>query len=81
MGQLEHERWAMRGFLQPAIKNEPTESQRAFGELSRHRRAHLAEAAQTTLLKASQWARGEAIAPAPADSLEKQVTALLAKKK
>jgi hypothetical protein len=71
----------MRGFLQPALKNVPSDSQIAFGKLSRHRRAQLAETAQTTLLKASQWARGDAVAPAVADSLEKQVTAHLSKKK
>jgi hypothetical protein len=71
----------MRGFLQPALKNVPTETQTAFGKLSRHRRAHLAESAQTTLVKASQWARGDAVAPALAESLEKQVIAHLKKKK
>ncbi len=71
----------MRGFLQPALKKTPSESQTAFAGLSRHRRAHLAEAAQTTLLKASQWSRGDATTPAIAEALEKQVTAHLAKKK
>lgn len=71
----------MRGFIQPALKNTPSETQIAFGSLSRHRRAHLAEAAHTTLVKASQWSRGEAVAPAVAESLEKLVTAHLAKKK
>ncbi|MBX3189860.1 MAG: hypothetical protein KF819_22735 [Labilithrix sp.] len=69
----------MRGFLQPSLRNNPTESQVAFAKLSRHRRAHLAEAAQTTLLKASQWARGEAVAPAVAESLEQQLKAHEAK--
>ena len=72
---------AMRGFLQPALKNTPSETQLAFAQLSRHRRAHLAEAAQTDLVKAAQWSRGDAVAPAVADALEKQTTALLAKKK
>ncbi|HVJ93333.1 MAG TPA: hypothetical protein VM580_26210 [Labilithrix sp.] len=71
----------MRGFLQPALKTVPTETQLAFAKLSRHRRTHLAEAAQTTLVKASQWSRGEAVAAAVADALEKQVSAHLAKKK
>jgi hypothetical protein len=71
----------MRGFLQPALKQVPSENQIAFAKLSRHRRVHLAEAAQTTLVKASQWSRGDAIAPAVAEALEKQVVALLAKKK
>lgn len=71
----------MRGFLQPALKNVPSDNQIAFAGLSRHRRAHLAEAAQTTLLKASQWSRGDAVAPAVAEALDKQTAALLAKKK
>jgi hypothetical protein len=71
----------MRGFLQPALKNVPSETQLAFAKLSRHRREHLAEAAQTDLVKASQWARGDAVAPGLADALEKQVTAHLTKKK
>ena len=76
-----YERRAMRGFLQPALKKVPTELQSAFAKLSRHRRAHLAESAQTTLVKASQWSRGDAVAPAVAEALEKNVTAHLAKKK
>jgi len=71
----------MRGFLQPALKQVPSDNQKAFATFSRHRRAHLAEAAQTNLVKASQWSRGDAVAPAIADALEKQVTAHLAKKK
>jgi hypothetical protein len=71
----------MRGYLQPALKKVPTETQAAFSKLSRHRRTHLAEAAQTTLVKASQWARGDAVAPAVAEALEKAVAAHLAKKK
>jgi hypothetical protein len=69
----------MRGFLQPSLRNNPSDSQTAFSKLSRHRRAHLAEAAQTDLLKASQWARGEAVAPAVADALEQQLKAYEAK--
>lgn len=71
----------MRGFLQPALKKVPTDTQKAFTTFSRHRRSHLAEAAQTNLVKASQWARGDAVAPAVAEALEKQVTTHLAKKK
>lgn len=76
-----YEAAAMRGFLQPALKKVPSETQLAFAKLSRHRRAHLAEAAQTTLVKASQWSRGDAVPAALAEALEKQVTAHLAKKK
>jgi hypothetical protein len=71
----------MRGFLQPALKNVPSETQAEFSKLSRHRRAHLAKAASTTLVKASQWARGAGVSTDIADALEKQVTAHLAKKK
>jgi hypothetical protein len=71
----------MRGFLQPALKKVPTDLQLAFAKLSRHRRVHLAEKAQTTLVKASQWAAGNAVAPAVAESLEKLVAAHVAKKK
>jgi len=71
----------MRGFLQPALKKVPSENQTAFAKLSRHRRVNLAEAAQTTLVKASQWSRGDDVAPAIAEALEKGTTALLAKKK
>jgi hypothetical protein len=74
-------RRTMRGFLQPALKKTPTENQLAFAKLSRHRRAHLAEAAQTTLVKASQWSRGDAVASAVAEAIEKQLAAHLAKKK
>ena len=71
----------MRGFLQPSLKHVPTEIQTAFAGLSRHRRTHLAENAQTTLLKASQWARGDAVPAQIADALEKATKAHLAKKK
>lgn len=71
----------MRGFLQPALKNVPTENQLAFSKLSRHRRARFAAVAETSLVKASQWARGGAVAPAVAESLDKQVAAHAAKKK
>jgi len=71
----------MRGFLQPALKHLPSEIQTAFSKLSRHRRAHLAKAASTTLVKASQWARGDGVSADVSDALEKQVKAHLAKKK
>jgi len=69
----------MRGFLQPSLRNNPTETQLQFSKLSRHRRAHLAEAAQTTLVKASQWARGDGVTPVVADALEAQLKTYLAK--
>lgn len=71
----------MRGFLQPALKNVPTEIQTEFAKLSRHRRAHLAKAAQTTLVKASQWARGDGVPAEVATALEKVAKEHLAKKK
>lgn len=72
-------RVVMRGFLQPSLRNNPTEVQQQFAELSRHRRSRLAEAAQTTLVKASQWSRGDAVAPAVAEALEQQLKAFAAK--
>jgi hypothetical protein len=69
----------MRGFLQPSLRNNPSDAQQQFSKLSRHRRAHLSEAAQTTLVKASQWARGEAVAPQVAEALGEQLKAYLAK--
>ncbi len=69
----------MRGFLQPSLRHNPSESQQQFQELSRHRREHLATAAQTNLVKASQWARGEAVTPQVADALEQQLKTYLAK--
>ena len=71
----------MRGFLQPALKNLPSDNQSAFSQMSRGRREGIAEAAQTSLVKASQWARGETVAPAIAEALDKGVAALVAKKK
>lgn len=69
----------MRGFLQPSLRHNPSDAQVAFTKLSRHRRAHLAEAAQTSLLKASQWARGEAVPAQVAEQLEKHLAAYEAK--
>lgn len=71
----------MRGHLQPALKNVPSDIQTEFSKLSRHRRAHLAKAAGTTLLKASQWARGAGVPTEIAGALEKAAKAHLAKKK
>jgi hypothetical protein len=69
----------MRGFLQPSLRNNPSDAQLEFSKLSRHRRAHLSEAAQTTLVKASQWARGEAVPPQVAEALGEQLKTYLAK--
>jgi hypothetical protein len=69
----------MRGFLQPSLRNEPSDVQLQFAKLSRHRRARLSEAANTTLLKASQWARGGGVTAQIADALSAQMTAFQAK--
>jgi hypothetical protein len=71
----------MRGFLQPSHRHDPNDTQNAFRTLSRNRRSKLAEAAQTDLLKASQWARGDAVATEVAKALETAVAGHLAKKK
>jgi len=71
----------MRGFLQPALRSNPSESQTSFAALSRGRRSKLATAAQTTLVKADQWARGERVTNDVAEALEAQLKALSAKKK
>lgn len=69
----------MRGFLQPSLRNNPTDSQQSFSKLSRHRRAKLAEAASTTLVKASQWARGEAVDTTVAGALEQHLKTFMTK--
>ncbi len=61
----------MRGHLQPAKKISPSETQSAFAGLRRGRRAKLAVAAQTTLVKADQWARGETVDAALGEALER----------
>jgi hypothetical protein len=69
----------MRGFLQPAVKPLPSESQQAFRTLSRARRNKVAKTAQTTLIKADQWARGDAITSDLADALERALKDIKAK--
>jgi hypothetical protein len=71
----------MRGFLSPAVRHQVTDTQRAFRGLSRHRRTKLARAAQTTLVKADQWGRGDAVAPEIAKALETGFKGLSNKKK
>lgn len=63
----------MRGYLQGALKVAPNETQAEFAALSRTRRTKLAAAAQTNLIKADQWGRGETIAPEIAAALQKGV--------
>jgi len=71
----------MRGFLQPAVKQTATETQTAFTKLARGRRSKLAKVAQTTLVKADQWAHGGKVTADVAEALDRQVKALGAKKK
>jgi hypothetical protein len=70
---------AMRGFHQPAIRQQPTDSQRLFRALSRHRRTKLARAAHTTLVKADQWSRGAQTPAEMSTSLEAALQALQTK--
>jgi hypothetical protein len=67
----------MRGFLTPSVRQTPSESQSAFAALTRGRRTKLAKAANTTLVKADQWARGDVV---PADVGEALENALKARK-
>jgi hypothetical protein len=71
----------MRGFLHPAVRIIPSEAQSSFRGLTRARRTKLARAANTTLLKADQWARGDAVGPDVGEALESAVAARKAKKK
>jgi hypothetical protein len=68
----------MRGYQHPAIRTLASEAQLAFGGLSRHRRTKLARAANTTLVMAHQWSRGEATPPEVASALDASVLALAA---
>lgn len=71
----------MRGFLQPSVHAATTESQIAFRALARGRRAKVARAAQTTLIKADQWSRGDGVPADLADALERAIKTVTAKKK
>lgn len=71
----------MRGYQSPAVKAQISESQKAFSKLSRGRRTKLATAAQTTLVKVDQWARGQAVAQEVAEAIERAYAAHTAKKK
>jgi len=71
----------MRGFLHSAVTHTPTESQTAFRALSRSRRTKLAKTANTTLVKADQWARGDASSAEVATALETAFGQHRAKKK
>jgi hypothetical protein len=60
----------MRGFLQPSKRTTLSESQSTFKALTRGRRSKIAKTAQTTLVKADQWARGRLIPSDVAEALE-----------
>ncbi len=69
----------MRGFLSPAVKVTANESQSAFAEMTRGKRSKLAKTAQTTLIKADQWARGEGVTADVAEALDEAIKAVRAK--
>ena len=69
----------MRGNQQPAVRPLPSAAQAAFSGLSRHRRNKLARAAQTTLVKADQWGRGDVVTGEVATALEGALKALQSK--
>lgn len=65
----------MRGFLSPAVKAQTSENQNTFRTLARSRRAKVAKAAQTSLLKVDQWARGEGVTTEIAEAIERAIAA------
>lgn len=66
----------MRGFLRPSLRPETTEAQKQFAGFSRSRRSKLAKAAQTSLLKADQWASGTAVGADVGQALERGIAGL-----
>lgn len=66
----------MRGYQAPSKRPITNDSQKRFAALSRGRRAKLAKAAGTTLLKADQWARGAHVAADVAKACETQLDKL-----
>ncbi len=71
----------MRGFLQPAVKRAANDSQKAFAKLPRGKRSKVAKLAQTTLVKADQWARGDLLGVELAEALDRAFVSLKTKKK
>lgn len=71
----------MRGFLRPSVKAEVTDSQKSYRGLSRARRSKIAQAAQTTLVKADQWGRGGAVPAELADALSRALASTTKAKK
>lgn len=70
----------MRGSRQAAVRPIASDAQKKARALSRHRRAQLAKAAHTTLVKVDQWSRGDAVGAELAGALEKALAAPKAKK-
>ena len=66
----------MRGFLRPSLRPEANEAQKQFAAFTRARRSKLAKAAQTNLLKADQWARGEVVPAELGSALERGIAGL-----
>ncbi|HWL84500.1 MAG TPA: hypothetical protein VNO21_01790 [Polyangiaceae bacterium] len=71
----------MRGFLQPSIRPVPTDSQKTFRTLARGRRGKIARTAQTTLVKADQWGRGDTVPADLAEALERALKTVSQPKK
>ena len=71
----------MRGFLSPAVQAHTSENQNALRTMSRARRSKLAKAAQTSLIKVDQWARGQALPQEISEAIERAYGSLKTKKK
>jgi len=71
----------MRGFLHPAVRPVASDAQSKFRGLQRGRRTKLARAANTTLVKADQWARGDVVGADVSEALESAFAASAKKKK
>jgi hypothetical protein len=70
----------MRGFLHPAVRPLASDAQSNFRGLQRGRRTKLARVANTTLVKADQWARGDAVTADVSEALEAALNASKKKK-
>jgi hypothetical protein len=70
----------MRGFLHPAVRPIPSEAQAKFSTLQRGRRTKLARTANTTLVKADQWARGDVVGADVGEALEAALGTIKKKK-
>jgi hypothetical protein len=70
----------MRGFLSPALRKSQNEQQARFATFGRGRRVKLATAAQTNLVKADQWARGDEVDAQVAEALVRALATVKTKK-